>query len=75
MEVAVLGRRCVKYSVKGDEGVIDTYTKTRWEIEDLNEEELTPAEYVFSVISILAENGLMGNYYWSCKSTFGGGLG
>ena len=55
--------------------MIDTYTKTRWEIEDLEEEELTPQEYVWEVIRILAENGLHGNYYWSCKSTFGGGLG
>lgn len=55
--------------------MIDIYTKTWWEIEDLEEEELTPAEYVFSVIAILANNGLMGDYYWSCKTGFVGGTG
>ena len=55
--------------------MIDTYAKVRWEIEDLEEEELSAQEYVFEVLRIMTENGLRGSYYWCCKSTFGGGTG
>ena len=53
----------------------DTYTKTKWEIEELDEEELTPQEYVWRVLEIMALNGLRGNYYWCCKTGFVGGTG
>jgi len=54
---------------------VDVYTKVRWQIEDLDEQELTPQEYVWEILRIMGEYGLFGDFYWSCKTGMIGGLG